>query len=96
MSPGNPFPVSVDLKVSRENSTTTIDSNVFPPETNKILTKGALSDKFWVKCDGKGNMNFHHLTDPIKTIKELGKLHNEGLITDEQFEQAKRILLDRI
>ena len=96
MGIGNPFPVSVDLKMSRENSTTTTDSNIFFPRTNKILAKGALNDKFWVKCDGKGNMNFHHLVDPLKTIRELGKLLDEDLITKEQFEQAKQILLGRI
>lgn len=96
MSPGNPFPTGVNLNLSHEDSTQTIDSNIFQPEVNKIVTKGIRREKFWIKCDGNGNMNFQHITDPIKEIERLGKLKDQKRITEEQFERAKNILLDRI
>lgn len=96
MSSGSPFRAGVNLNLSHEESTVTVDSNVFPPETNKIVTRGVRKDKFWIKCDGKGNMDFQHIVDPIKEIERLGKLRDKNWITAEQFEQATNLLLDRI
>ena len=69
---------------------------MFQPEVNKIVTKGIRRQKFWIKCDGSGHMDFRHISDPLKEIEQLGKLKDKRLITEEQFEQAKMILLDRI
>ena len=96
MNPGNPFPASANLSMSHEDSTITVDSNVFPPEVNKIVTKGIRREKFWIKCDGSGHMDFRRIVNPIKEIEQLSKLMDKNLITAEQFEQAKKILLDRI
>lgn len=96
MNPGSPFSASVNLGLSHESSTTTVDSNIFPPEVNKIVTKGIRREKFWIKCDGMGHMDFQYIVDPIKGIEQLGKLRDKNLITTEQFEQSKKILLDRI
>lgn len=76
--------------------TLTTDSNVFPPEVNKIVTKGIRREKFWIRCDGEGCMDFNHITNPLRSIEQLGKLKDKGLITDEQFEKARNVLLDRI
>ena len=97
MSPNSPFPVNIDLSSTREDSTITTDSNVFYPEVNKIVARGRIrKERFWVKCDGGGRMDFIRIADPIKEIERLGKLKDMGLITDEQFEKTKRSLLDRV
>lgn len=41
-------------------------------------------------------MDFRRIVNPIKEIEQLSKLMDKNLITAEQFEQAKKILLDRI
>ncbi len=97
MCPGNPFPVNVDLKASYKKSIITVDSNILPPEVSKVAPVGAIHrHTYLIKCDGNGNMDFHHLEDPTKTITKLGKLRDEGRITDEEFKQTKQTLLARI
>ena len=96
MSPGSPFPLSVNLNATHEDATLTTDTNVFPPEINKIVTKGMRKEKFWIKCDGKDHMDFKHITYTLKSIERLGNLKDKGRVTDEQFEDARKVLLDRI
>ena len=96
MSPGNPFPVSANLDVVYGDSTHTVDSNVFPPEVNKLVTHGIGRQKIWIKCDGNGKMDFVYLKDPVEEIRRLGKLRDDGLLTNEKFEELSDVLLDRI
>jgi hypothetical protein len=41
-------------------------------------------------------MTFTELRDPLAMIKELAQLCEEGIITEEEYEEQKRRLLERI
>ncbi len=89
------LPVGIELK--NTNATITTDTNVFPPETNKITTVGRIKQKkYHVECNGKGQMSFYALKDPVEHIREIAKLRDDGLITAEEFEQKKKELLKHI
>ena len=89
------LPLNIDWK--SVSSTTTIDMNVFPPETNKIVTFGKIKQKkYFIQCNGNGHMNYQKMSDPLEEIRELAKLRDDGLITSEEFEQKKKEQLDRI
>ena len=88
-------PVNIDLK--NTNSTITTDTNVFPQETNKITTVGRIRQKkYYVQCNGNGHMNFNILKDPLEQIRDLSKLHEDGIITYEEFTQKKEELLKKV
>lgn len=88
-------PINIDLKNTK--STITLDTEVFPPETNKTTTVGRFRQKkYHIQCNGKGEMGFYVLKDPIEQLRELSKLRDEGVITDKDFEQKKKELLKKI
>lgn len=92
-------PVLPDIRLSAttQHTTSTIDSNVFPPETNKVSTVGRLRPKKYLfQCDGKGNMRLRYMDDPIKTLARLAKLRDKGVISEDDFQQAKTRLLDQL
>ena len=95
-----PFPnlnADASLSVSNQSVSFSVDSKVFEPETNKIETTGRIRRKtFLIVCDGKGHMDFRHLADPLKAVRQLRKLADEGMISEEDFEHKKRELLDRV
>ncbi len=72
-------------------------SNIFRPEVNKIVTAGTMNrKKYWVICDGKGNLYYRLIDDPIKTLERLAMLKKKDLITEADYEQTKVNLLDRL
>lgn len=88
-----PFSAEAALAASTHHTTTTVDSNVFPAETNKITPwKGMSRDKYWMVCDGKGNM-YGRWLDNTKQLKEYAEWKREGLITDADYERLKNQLL---
>lgn len=52
--------------------------------------------KYWVICDGKGNLYYRLIDDPIKTLERLAMLKKKDLITEADYEQTKVNLLDRL
>lgn len=93
---GSPFSAKALVEATSHHTTTTIDSNVFPPETNKIAEVGPLRRKKWLMCDGQGHMYGRSLDDPLKIIRELDKMRRDGSITDDEYRQVKSRLLDRL
>lgn len=50
---GSPFSAEGKLAASVKRLTLTVDSNVFPPETNKVTTISRIRrKKMWIVCDG--------------------------------------------
>lgn len=93
----SPFKLEGNFAALVKRMTYTTDSNVFPPETNKVSNVGRLKPrKLWFVCDGNGSMYVRHVGDPIDQIRELGELLDKDLITSEEFEAAKKKLLDKI
>lgn len=89
------MPINVDWKSI--NNSTTLDMNVFPLETNKIVTFGKLKQKkYLIQCNGNGHMGYKKMSDPLEEIRKLAKLRDDCLITSEEFEQKKKELLDRV
>ena len=77
--------------------TDTTDSNVFPPETNKMTCLGMIRrKKMWVVCDGRGKMYFCHVQAPLDMIRELAKLRDKGVLTEEEFQQGKASALRQL
>ena len=77
--------------------TVTTDSNVFPPETNKMTGLGLIKrKKMWVVCDGNGKMYFIHIQTTADMIRDLAKLKDEGALTEEEFQQGKASALRRL
>ena len=80
-----------------KNVTVTTDSNTFPPETNKMTGLGVVRrKKMWVVCDGQGKMYFLHIQTPADTIRDLAKLRDDGLLTEEEFRQGKASALRQL
>ena len=93
------FPVAgkVNVDFISKNIKTTYDTEVFPKETNKVTKIGMFRPKkFLIKCNGKGHMTFDKLQDPLEQIEQLSQLKDKLIITDEEFEQKKKELLDKI
>ena len=79
------------------NVKTATDSNTFPPETNKVTDLGAVRrKKMWVVCDGQGKMYFRHIQTTADMIRELAKLRDDGLLTEEEFQQGKASALRQL
>lgn len=94
---GDMFSAKGKLAAFVKRTTITTDSNVFPQATNKLTNVSRIRrKKVWIVCDGQGKMNCIHLDNPIKIIRELGKLRDENLITEEEFNQTKAGLLNQI
>lgn len=93
---GSPFSAKALVEATSHHTTTTVDSNVFPPETNKIAEVGPLRRKRWIVCDGQGHMYGRSLDDPLKTLERLDKLRKKGALTDDEYQQVKARLLDRL
>lgn len=94
---GIPVQADVRLGATTQHTTTTVDSNIFPPETNKVATIGRLRPKKYLfQCDGKGHMRLRYLDDPIKTLERLAKQRDRGIISEDDFQQAKARLLDQL
>ena len=73
------------------------DSNMFPPETNKLIGLGVIKrKKMWVVCDNHGKMYFRHIQDPLDLIKDLSKLKDKGKLTEEEFQQGKAAALRQL
>ena len=89
-----PFRTNIDIKYSSTKSKH--ESNVFPRETNLIAEVGFPPKKYLVKCDGKGQMSFDIIEDPIKKIEKLSELMKKKAITEEEYETRKKKLLDDI
>lgn len=89
-------PITADLAASTKHLTTTTDSNLFPPEVNKIVTKGIPPRKYWIVCDGEGRMYGRRIEDPIETLERIAKLLKDGLITEEEYQRMKTALLGLI
>ena len=93
------FPISAKFNVdaTHEDKTITYDTNVFAKEYNKTKKVGKIKPKtYFIRCNGNGHMDFILLEDPINTIKKLFKLKDDEMITDKEFEEKKKELLDRI
>lgn len=94
---GSPFSAEGKLAASVKRLTFTVDSNVFPPETNKVTTISRIRrKKIWIVCDGHGNMYARHIGDPIKMIEKLAKLKDKGSLTEKEFQRAKDVLLGQL
>lgn len=89
-------PITANLAASTKHLTTTTDSNLFPPEVNKIVTKGMPPRKYWIVCDGEGRMYGRRIEDPIETLKRLAELLEDGLITEDEYQHAKTELLSKL
>ena len=93
----SPFAVKANLAALLKHVTVTTDSNVFPPETNKVSKVGILHPKkMWFVCDGDGNMYVRTIGNPIEQIRQLNNLKDEGLLTPEEFEDVKKRLLGQL
>ena len=93
---GSPFSAKALVEATSHHTTTTVDSNVFPSETNKIAETGLLRRKRWIVCDGQEHMYVKSLNDPLKTLEMLDKLRRNGALTDAEYQQVKSRLLDRV
>lgn len=93
----SPFSVDASLAATTRHMTTTVDSNVFPPETNKVTSVGLFRrKKYWIVCDGQGHMYGRPLEEPLKMLEQLDKLRKKGVITEEDYQRAKDALLDQL
>lgn len=93
----SPFKADLSLAAATKHVTTTTDSNIFHPEVNKIVTAGTVRrKKYWVVCDGRGDLYYRLIDDPVKTLERLDKLRKKGLITEADYEQAKVKLLGQL
>ncbi len=93
----SPISAKFNIGATREDKTLTYDTNVFAKEYNKTKKVGNIKPKtFFIKCKGNGHMDFTLLEDPINTIKKLSKLRDDGMITNEEFEEKKKELLEKI
>ena len=93
----SPFSADVSLAAATKHVTTTTDSNVFYPEVNKVTTIGVLRrKKYWVLCDSQGHVYGRWIDDPIKTLERLATLKNKGKITEDDYQRAKKKLLDQL
>jgi hypothetical protein len=72
----------------------TYDSTVLPPNVSKSQTFGFFVRRtFFFKCDGKGGFEIKEISTIENKLRNLSKLKDNGLITDEDFEEQKRKLL---
>lgn len=97
MMPDIPIKPEINLEFTRSREEHVYDHKVFPLCANKIEDIGILKPKKYViRSDWNGKINFQRLRDPMDTIRELGKLRDDGYITEEEFQIKKKELLERI
>jgi hypothetical protein len=71
------------------------DIKVFPPCFNKIEDTGRIRKrKFLISCNGKGTMHFSEIISKDEKIRRLQKLRQSGVITDEDFDNQKKRILE--
>ena len=93
----SPFSTEGKLAALVKRLTVTVDSNVFPPETNKVTNISRIKrEKVWIACDGQGRMKGRYLGNPIEMIKKLADLRDRDIITEDEFQKAKAALLDQL
>ena len=94
---GIPFKINLNANFEKKVEKKIFDSKVFPQCTNKIEDVGRLKPKkYLIRSDWNGKIWFEELRDPIETIKKLAELRDEGLLTEEEFQQKKKELLERV
>lgn len=100
-SPIDILPVKASLTGSGsyavEHKKITFDSKVYPPCTNKIEDLGRIKKrKFSIQCDGQGHMKIEQLMTPFEKIEKLGRLLDKGLISQDEFDEKKKEMLEGI
>ena len=94
------FPAKIEGSISGSydvhHQKITLDSKVYPQCSNKIEEIGFLRKrKLHGVCDGQGKMNFKELMSPFEKIERLDKLRKKGLISDKEFNDKKKEILDK-
>ena len=94
------FPAKIEGSISGSynvhHQKITLDSKVYPQCSNKIEEIGILRKrKLHGVCDGQGKITFKELMNPFEKIERLDKLRKKGLISDEEFENKKKEILDK-
>jgi hypothetical protein len=75
---------------------------VFHTSNDKIVLNCNFEDAKKLKLivekirDENQESSTQNIEDPIEKIKKLKQLKDEGIITDQEFEEKKKILMDRI
>lgn len=90
------LPLSAKASASYERKDVNMNTNVnaFAKETNQTGPIGRLKgQKYVVMCQGNGTMSFDIIQSKIKRLEEMAKLHNNGILTDEEFQREKSKIL---
>lgn len=91
MMPDLPVKPEITFEYSRSRVEHIYDHKVFPLCANKIEDIGKIKPKkFIIRSDWHGKINFEQLRDPMETIRQLGKLRDEGYITEEEYQEKKK------
>lgn len=73
------------------------DLTTFPKETNVVSDLGVTNKvQLLIRCMGEGKFEVTYMKDPLQAIKELGKLRDDGVLTDEEFQREKDKQLDML
>ena len=89
-----PLHVAKDLKSNYESTDAEIE--IFKKETVSAKNSYKEETKKEVQVESPGNLNVTTILGIKETLKELKNLYDEGLITEEEYEQKKRELLSRL
>jgi len=89
--PGIPLPtVKGEFQYKREDIN--LDSTNIHENSAKLTNVGFRRKKFLIKCDGNGSFVFNKIQSRTEELRELGKLLEDGFLTDEEFQKAKKDL----
>lgn len=86
--------LDVNLENSRKKLTVVLDNKTFEKCSSKTEEFGRLkSRKFVIYCDGKGEVIFKEIEAIDVKIRKFYDLFEAGIITKEEFERTKDLLL---
>ena len=89
------FPVNFDFE--RKEMNIQYDTNVFPKEANKLVVYGHIrKKKVLIMCKGEGNYDTITIEPVENRIKTLKKLYEGGYMTEEEYNEKKRDILNSV
>jgi len=91
------IPIDIKFAFSHNTDYKIEDVRVFPAMTNKIEIIGKIRPrKFLVQCDGNGTLTFKEINSAYERLKQLKKLLDEHLISEGEYEEKKKVILEEI
>ena len=89
------WPFKGKFNFSRSYKYVAYDTHVFPQCVNKVAEMGRISRKpFLIKCNGDGTTTHTPLQTPSERLEELAKMFKKKIITQEEYDQKRKEILD--